>query len=247
MGESSTGKTGSLTSLVSAGYKLRILDLDNGLDPLVAFCRKECPDKLINVHFEPVRDIYKAGSGNSGPIISGVPKAFTKSLELLTKWSDGTIPSEWGSDTVFIIDSLTSLSRAAMAWAESLNPMAKDPRQWYFTAQKAVENIIAMLTSESFKANVIIIAHVQIKELPDGTVKGYVNSVGSALGPIIPTYFNTIILAQSSGSGQNMKRNILTVSTSTIDLKNAAPFRIEGTLPLSTGVATIFAKLKETV
>ena len=32
MGDSGTGKTEALCSLVLAGYKLRILDLDNGLD-----------------------------------------------------------------------------------------------------------------------------------------------------------------------------------------------------------------------
>ena len=33
-GDSGSGKTGALASLVKAGYKLRILDMDNGLDAL---------------------------------------------------------------------------------------------------------------------------------------------------------------------------------------------------------------------
>lgn len=242
MGDSSTGKTGSLTSLVVAGYKLRILDLDNGIDPLVAYVRKECPDKIDNVEYETRRDKYK--SSPLGPVIAGQPKAFVDSLNLMTKWSDGTIPAEWGSDTVFVLDSLSALSRAAMAWAEGMNPLAKDPRNWYFTAQKAVENVIAMLTSETFSCNVIIIAHVQFKEQADGTTKGYVNSVGSALGPIIPTYFNTVILSQSSGAGKNVKRTIFTVPTSMIDLKNPVPFKLDQVLPLETGLATIFQTLK---
>ena len=32
MGDSKSGKTGALASLVLAGYKLRILDFDNGLE-----------------------------------------------------------------------------------------------------------------------------------------------------------------------------------------------------------------------
>ena len=34
LGESGAGKSGALASLVTAGYKLRILDFDNGLDTL---------------------------------------------------------------------------------------------------------------------------------------------------------------------------------------------------------------------
>mgnify|MGYP001496439716 CR=1 FL=1 len=32
IGDSGTGKTGSLVSLVDAGYKVHVLDMDNGLD-----------------------------------------------------------------------------------------------------------------------------------------------------------------------------------------------------------------------
>ena len=42
-GDSGSGKTGSLASLVAAGFSLRILDMDNGLEPLKQFVQKECP------------------------------------------------------------------------------------------------------------------------------------------------------------------------------------------------------------
>jgi len=111
-------------------------------------------------------------------------------------------------------------------------------------AQGAVEQVLGLLTSEGFNANVVIIAHVQFQEGNDGTVRGYANSIGKALGPIIPTYFNTMVLARSSGSGMNVKRSIITAPTSMIDLKNASPFRIDAELPLSTGIGTLFEKLK---
>lgn len=244
MGDSGTGKTGSLTSLVKAGYKLRIIDLDNGLDPLVTYIRKECPDKITNVEFESVRDTYKPSP--LGPIISGAPKAFTTVINLLTKWTDGTSPSEWGPDTVIVIDSLSAVGAAALAWAEGMNPTAKDKRNWFFTAQQALEKMLDMLTSKAFKCNVIVITHVQMKELEDGTTKGYANAVGSALGPIIPRYFNTMIQAKTQGSGTNLRRTISTIPSAQIDLKNPAPFRIDKELPLESGLATLFAKLKET-
>lgn len=242
IGDSSTGKTGSLVSLVEAGYKLRILDLDNGLDSLVQFVKRQCPDKLVNVNFETRRDKFKASL--AGPIISGQPKAFTDSLALLTKWSDDTIPAEWGEQTIFVLDSLSAFGKSAFEWAKGMNPSAKDPRQWYFMAQGALENTIAMLTSEGFHCNVIVISHVQFKENADGTTKGYANTIGSALGPIIPRYFNTLVLAESTGSGKNVRRKIKTLPTGVVDLKTPVPFKIEGELPLETGLATLFEQLK---
>lgn len=242
IGDSSTGKTGSLVSLVEAGYKLRILDLDNGLDSLVQFVKRQCPDKLVNINFETRRDKFKASL--AGPIISGQPKAFTDALALMTKWSDDTIPAEWGEQTIFVLDSLSAFGKSAFEWAKGMNPSAKDPRQWYFMAQGALENTIAMLTSEGFHSNVIVISHVQFKENADGTTKGYANTIGSALGPIIPRYFNTLVLAESTGSGKNVRRKIKTLPTGVVDLKTPVPFKIEGELPLETGLATLFEQLK---
>lgn len=243
VGDSGAGKTGSLTSLVAAGYKLRILDLDNGLDVLRAFILRECSNKIDNVDYETRRDLYKAGP--LGPTIQGVPKAYTQSLGLLTEWSDKTKPSEWGPEYIFVIDSLTGLGHAAYEWAKAMAPAVKDPRQWYHTAQQALESVLALATSEAFRTNLIIMAHIQYQESHDGTTRGYANSIGKALGPMIPTYFNTMVLTKSEGFGKNVKRTINTVPTSMLDLKNPAPFRVDASFPLETGFATLFKQLKE--
>jgi hypothetical protein len=244
LGDSGTGKTGSLVSLAAAGYKLHIIDFDNGLDVLKAYVIKDCADKIGNIDYETLRDKYKAGP--VGPVVDGVPKALVNATKLLSKWSDETIPATWGENHIMIVDSLTGLGKAAFEWAKGLNPNAREPRQWYHTAQQAVDNILSLLTSEAFNTNVIVIAHVQFIEQSDGSIRGFANTIGKALGPMVPTYFNTMVLAQSRGSGANVKRNILTVPTSMIDLKNPAPFKIDQELPLGTGLATLFNKLKET-
>lgn len=243
LGDSGTGKTGSLVSLVAAGYKLHVLDFDNGLDVLKEFAKKECPDKLANVDYETVRDQYKAGP--TGPMVAGLPKALVNSLKFLNKWSDESVPAEWGPDHILVLDSLTGLGKAAFEWAKGMSPGAKEPRQWYHTAQQAVDNVLSMLTSEAFHANVIVIAHVQFVENQDGSIRGYANTIGKALGPMVPTYFNTMVLAKTSGFGANVKRSIVTVPTSMIDLKNPAPFKVDQELPLGTGLSTLFNKLKE--
>lgn len=242
IGDSGSGKTGSLVSLIEAGYKLRILDLDNGLDSLVAFARHQCPDKLINVEYETRRDAYKPSP--MGPIISGMPKAFVDSLKLMTTWPDETKPAEWGPEYIFIIDSLTAMGRMAFEWAKGMNPTSKDPRQWFYTAQRAVEDVIAMVSSEGFNTNVIIISHITYLELADGTQRGYPSAVGTALSKHVAKYFNTLLLCESRSSGDNVKRLIHTLPTSLIDLKNPAPFQMDKSYPIAEGMAKVFEKLR---
>lgn len=241
-GDSGSGKTGALASLVAAGYKLRILDMDNGLDPLKTFVLKDCPDKIDNIEFCTLRDTYTMNA--SGATVTK-PKAFTEAVKLLDKWkyadTDLGSPSDWGPDVILVVDSLTFLSDAAFDWAKGLNPTAKDPRQWYGAAQEAIEGVLALLTSPNVKTNVIVISHVKYVDNPDGTRKGYPTSVGSALSPVIPRYFNSVALCQTSGAG---KRTIQTTATAMIDLKNPKPFEMAKSYPIETGLADFFAVLR---
>jgi hypothetical protein len=235
LGDSGSGKTGSLVSLLLAGYKLRVLDMDNGLDSLVAFGRAAGAD-LSLVEFETVRDKYKGSK--TGPKVDGTPKAFVEAMDIMTRWSEDTLP-----DTIFVLDSLSALGRAAYAWANNLNPTAKDKRQIYGVGMGAVEDVLAMVTGEDFRMNVIVITHVKYDDGDEGTGKGFANALGKALGPIIPRYFNTMLMAEKSGSGDNIKRKIKTMPTNLVDLKVPVP-GIAKEFPLETGMAEIFAKLR---
>jgi len=246
IGDSGAGKTGSLVSLVEAGYRLRILDMDNGVTVLRSYIMEQCPNRIDQVEYETCRDNIIAT--NMGPTIRGVAKAYVKATKLLTKWTDETTPCEWGSDTILVIDSLATLSQAAFNWQKSLNPGAvgKAQLKWVGGAQESIETILAMLTSETFECNVIVISHVEYIDDGQGNIiRGQVDAIGKKLGPRIPKYFNTMVLATMIGSGSNIKREIATVPTNLIALKNPAPFRLDNSLPLETGLATLFEKLKE--
>lgn len=243
-GDSGSGKTGALTSLVAAGYSLRILDMDNGLETLKQYVLQECPDKLGNIEFRTLRDRYKASP--SGPIIDGSPKAFVDAIKMLDRWKYDDVdygkPNEWGPEVILVIDSLTFLSDAAFVWAQGLNANAKDPRQWYGNAQDAIEKVLALLTSPNFETNVIVISHIKYIDNPDGSRKGYPTAVGQALSPVIPRYFNSVALCQTSAGG---KRTIQTAATAMIDLKNPKPFEMQPKYNISTGLAEFFGVLRE--
>jgi hypothetical protein len=241
IGHSGAGKTGALTSLARAGYRIRILDLDNGLDALVNHLKAEEPGALSRVDFMSFRDKVKITP--AGPVVVGAPRAFPDAAKALDKWEDGSNPAEWGEKSILVIDSLTNLGRAAFAWARAMNPSSKEPRQWYFTAQGAIEDIIAGVTSPDFKTNVIVMSHIDLRTLPDGTIQGFATSIGQALGPKIPRYFNTLVALETQGQGTNVKRRLRTMPTATLTLKNPAPMKIDAEYPIETGLATLFSKL----
>jgi len=251
LGDSGSGKTGGLAPLVNAGYHLRILDMDNGLESLKQQVLRLCPEKIANVEYRTLRDKRKASP--SGPIIDGSPKAFIEAIRMLDRWRyvdggneiDLGVPAEWGPDVILVIDSLTFLSDAAYDWREPLTPKGKegkyDQRAVYKDAQDAIESVLALVTSEAFRTNVIVTSHVKYVDNPDGTKKGYPTAVGSALSPQIPRYFNTVALFQTKAGG---KRTLHTAATAMIDLKNPKPFAIEKEYPIETGMADVFAALR---
>lgn len=251
MGDAKSGKTGSLISLVEAGYKLRILDLDNLLDILKYMVMEKCPDKAGNVEFRTLRDHRKATP--LGHVIDGQPKAFVDAIKMMDKWKykddDGTeidlgVPGEWGSDTILVIDSLSRLCDAAYDFREPLAVKGAggqyDARAVYGDAQDAVEALLADLTSKNFRTNVIVIAHVMYMDLPDGTKKMFPQGVGQKLSPKIPQYFPSVVLYNNNGG----KRTLQTNSTPMIDLANPAPFKMAKSYPIETGLADFFEVLR---
>jgi hypothetical protein len=242
IGNSGAGKTGALTSLVQAGFNLRIIDLDSGLDALVNHIKLVDPALLAKIQFQTFRDKMKMTP--TGTRVVGAPRAYANTLETLEKWpDDGSDPAEWGKDTVLVIDSLTNLGRAAFLWAKAVNPSTKDPRQWYKTAQDLIEDLLANVTSDEFKTNVIVISHIELTD-QNGLIKGYASAIGKALGPKLARFFNTLIISEPKGQGKTIKRMIKTFPTALIDAKNPVPAKMEAEYPIETGLADIFKVLE---
>lgn len=252
IGDSKSGKTGSLVSLVRAGYKLRILDLDNLLDILKYMIQKECPEQLENVEFRTLRDKRKAGA--LGSVLDGKPTAWINALKMMDHWKykdeddevDLGKPGEWGPDCILVIDSLSRLCDAAYDFHETIIPISKktgeyDARAVYGNAQNDVENFLAMLTSDNYAVNIIVIAHVTYQDQPDGSVKGFPQGVGQKLSPKIPQYFPSVVLFTNKGG----KRTLQTNSTPMMDLANPKPFAMQPSYPIETGLAQFFEVLRE--
>ena len=245
-GESKTGKTGSLVSLVEAGFKLFILDFDNLLGILRRQVIAHCPDKISNAHFISLMDKFKVGM--KGTDYGGKPTAYLDSLRLLNQWKDGDedfgSPLDWPDDHILVIDSLSRWCDACYNLHDQTTPKTGksggdyDGRAAYFSAQDDMEKQIATLTAASFTTNVIIIGHGVYMKLDDGTTRILPQGIGSKLSPRFPTYFPNVVYY----TNKNDQRTIQLESTRMVNLANDAA--LKGDFPIETGLATIFAALR---
>lgn len=272
IGESGTGKTGALVSLVAAGFKLRILDLDNGLDILVNKVKEVCPAKMGNVDFITVTDKFKNVAGKATPVNAD---AWARAIKYLDNWTNlGQIvkdrneagvpinrtitkespdffdlgkPQDWGPDTILVIDSFTFMNNAALRYILRMNnrPVGPIYESDWGEAQQMVENLLAMLYDETFLTNVIVLAHVQPRVSKDGTVEGiFPAALGKALPPKVGRYFNAMLEVRRSGTGNQVKRTIHTVPAGMLELKNPNPAKVKATYDISTGLAEYFTAVR---
>jgi len=255
IGDSGGGKTGALASLAKAGYRLHIIDCDNGLD-ILANVLKSDPKALANVDFVTVTEPMKA-IGGLARIIKA--EAYSKAAGLLSKWDDGSDPANWGPKDILVIDSLTFFCRYAMNAVLALNgrlnstPWQSDWGQ----AQALVSSVLQLLYSNGFKTNVIVNCHItyigrEVQKTNDKgevetmqeDVRGYPMSLGKALSPQIGTFFNHALMTRTMGSGPAAKRQLLTNTQGLIELKTAAPGKVKGSYPIETGLADYFRDIR---
>ncbi len=240
-GDSSTGKTTLLVSLIAAGYKVRVLDYDNKTASLRAFINHYFPERLQQLEIKSLRDRVKASP--NGPMLDGPPKAYSGGLDLLDKWTDGSKPCEWGPDYVLVVDTLTTQAQAAYNWAKMMQNQLSyvegvnikggpDPRNIIYTAQRSIINTLSLLTSEWFATNVIVFSHIKYFDREDGKTKSYPITIGSAIAPEVPTSFSCVAQLETDSTGGKTTRVFRTVSTPMIDLQNPVPFAMPSVLPV---------------
>lgn len=261
IGDSGGGKTGSLASLADAGYNLRILDTDNGLDVLRNLLDDpKSPykkDSIDRVEFRTLTDKMKSSGGRTVPVQA---KVWQESMKMLDHWKydyslpDGTIKTidlgpvnSWTEKEILVIDSLSSLSKSALKFILSLNGrLGQKPFQsdWWDAQTLVLEGLLERLFDESLKCNVIVLCHVAFIGEEGGPLRGYPNTIGKALSPKVGQYFNTALLAKSVGQGSTIKRKILTNTSGVIDLKNTAPLKVAQEYDIGDGLAKYFAAVR---
>lgn len=189
IGETGSGKTGALCSLAAEGYKVRVLDLDNGMDicksyltnPKSIYVQKN-PKVGENFHYLTFTDPVKFISGQT---FYSKAEAWAKAMESLMSWKekaeDGSTIIDFGSvyswepDTVLVIDSLTALSQYALNYHMAMNgglmkePTQNEGRRNVGAVQNMLRRLLDMIKDTKLKCNVILTSHVT-----------FVNEIGDA-------------------------------------------------------------------
>lgn len=271
-GDSGAGKTGSIASLIAAGYTVNILDLENKLDILVEYLThpsSEYAKQLKDIDLKNSVDYITITEEMTitpiGRILPRSAKAWDKISKVLGSWPNKGTPSSWGKDTILVIDSLSALSEYALWYILDMNGKIAIDKGFNFLAmmgeaQRLVEKCLTLLCSDNFHCNVIILAHLtpvgekesgvianplddKMQIDPTVTVKQFPASLGKSLSPRIPRRFSNILLAEHEGP----QRRIYTSGLGSVVGKNSAPIRLAPFYPLSTGLASIFKELRRGV
>lgn len=234
--DSGAGKTGALSSLVDAGYNLRVLDFDNGLSVLKGYVKDKA--KLANVHYVELKDELTLSAGRIG-----IKKAasFSRAMEAMDgkeeHWGAplGKI-ADWTDRDILVLDTLTSAGKAALNLVLQTNAAGfKQPElQHWGQAMDNIEKLIGILTSTVTPCHVIVNTHLMNVE---GTPKLYPDALGSKLGPKIPRYFDNMIALSITGTERKFK----TQKDGLLTCKTARPLQPE--YPIATGLASIFEGL----
>lgn len=270
LGDSGTGKTGAICSLIIDGYRLGAIDFDNGLDVVVQSLRPGRPpynltpeqsaDCFARVKYVTCTDKMRVAGVNMIPTEAN---AWKKAIDHLSKFEDWGPVHTWGPKDILLIDSLNFAGRAAMRLIMKLNNrLGQAPYQSdYLEAQRLVDNLLAMLYSDDIKCNVIVNSHIKevgrvedrtdskgnvVKYTDPNTLKAFAETgTGKALSPTVGRSFNTILQADLMGTGPATKRIIRTQPNGLLALKSPIPKGLPATLPIETGLSTFFKAVRD--
>lgn len=176
IGETGSGKTGSLAALANAGYNLRIIDYDNGLDLLGSLLTPEAEKRVVYETFTDTLLPLKTGI-----TWSGTPMSYPNSLALLDRWKmpertlygrkvpayDLGSVTDWGPDDVLVIDSLTIQGNTIMRYGQSQQQFLDEARKMHphqadwGLGQNYQERFLEFLYSDRVKCNVIVTSHIR--------------------------------------------------------------------------------------
>lgn len=238
VGESGTGKTGSLASLAKAGYNLHILDYDNGLD-IVQDALRDDPAALNRVNYETLRDTVSIAGGL--PKLKAPISAYKNAGKVLSEWK----AQDFGPNDVIVLDTLTTFSEAAFNEALSVaGRLNQRPQlQDYGWMSESVKLFIEMLTSPDMKCHVIVATHIRwfaADEESQTQAKGLPNAKGQEISRVVSRYFNSVVLSRSQGSGPATRRLLSTQPQGVVEVKTSSPKNVKATYPIDTGLATLF-------
>lgn len=214
LGDSGSGKTTAVKTLVDAGLFPICVFTEPGFDVL-----GDVPaDKLAWRYIPPYTDSMDSLIGMSERIGQMTFEAITKAydntrfnnspwMQVLRAMQDYTDDrtgrkfgniATWGTDKVFVIDSLSGLTAASRQNVAGNRPALAPPD--YGLAQAQLERLINQICT-AFRCHFVLIAHAE-RELDPvmGGQKIMASTIGQKLAPNLPRFFSDNILTKRAGT-----------------------------------------------
>lgn len=271
VGYPGSAKTGSLACLANAGFKLRMLDYDGNFEPLLQYCT---PEGLANIDIISLEDRMRQGL--KYPELVGEPTAYTRAWKLMDRWKyknpDGSetdlgASKDWGSDTILVVDGMTTHGQAALRQAmfvKGKTPENMTDSTWGL-GMSMQESFYEQITAVNNRFHVIVLAHLKIvgpKDIRKGdddltkaikkeleqlvSSRLFPSALGQALPPVVGGHFPILLEAAVEVlPGDKVRRVIRAVPRPELDLKlpSALALPVGGVWPVSSGLLDIFKLL----
>lgn len=225
-GPAGTGKTYAIGTLVDwaqkSGKEVFVLFTENGLETLLGYWTDRNLEIPACLHWHVVNTrplglaslmraadnvgklSYESITKMSDPNRGGDNNAFFKILAACADFPDDRTGNKfgaldgWGTDKIFVLDSLSELSNAAMKMVIGNKPTAAPPD--YGVAQNNLMNFLRLLT-QGIQPTVLMTAHVtREQDEITGGVKLMTKAVGKALANDIPQLFSDVIYTVREGT-----------------------------------------------
>lgn len=215
MGDSGTGKTHAIQTLIPSGITPMVMFLEQGMETIgPIFDGKKAHYRFIKAHnanWGQLKEIAKAINQMSLKTLSDMQdnnrSKYVGFMEVISACNqfkcdccniDHGDVSTWGPDKALCIDGLSGLSDMAMALGIGMKPVRSLP-DWGI-AQNTIKMLLGPLCSDT-RCTLVMIAHVDREkdELTGGTTL-MVKTLGAKLAPDIPKMFSDVIMAERSGA-----------------------------------------------
>lgn len=214
IGDSGTGKTYCLRTLIDAGLFPICLFTENSFDVLGDVPKEKMAWQYVSPYTEDLSALIEMSQRIGTMTFEAITKAhdnkrfnnspWMKMLTALMDFKDertgrsfGNIAT-WGTDKVFVIDSLSGLTAASRQNVAGNRPALSPPD--YGLAQRQIEGLINQICT-AFRCHFVLTAHAE-RELDPvlGGQKIMASTIGKALAPVLPRYFTDNILTKRTGA-----------------------------------------------
>lgn len=267
IGDTGSGKTGAICSLAGAGYRVVIADLDNGVevikDLLTASAFGYPAGARLNVKWKTITEPMRVVGGQIVPKAATVWQRTVDSLGKFSKYreltADGSVSDNegslgsidtWGEDTVFVLDTLSTLGTAANNFNLMMNGnlgkkrTSMEEMRDIGAAQTQLDKFLQLVFDESIKCHVILNTHVifakedgsNIEPGYEGLRYAFPAAIGKALSPKMGKYFNHMLMTKKEG----LASRIYTRGLPNVGLKSGAPSKVAASYDAKDGLAKYF-------